>query len=276
MKTKVHSNIANQGATVTETREPSRGTSKKPFVPGIKNILAAIDFSDLSEEALRYGALLAEKFDSIVTPLHVVEPIDHFGLSAEFGLEGKALAEAMRCRLDNLLCRDVDVDRRGDATLRDGRPYKEIIAAAGSLHSDLIVIGCRGAALDYIFLGGTAEHVIRRAPCPVVVVRRPPDAALRLHKILVPVDFSPASVAAARYALGFSQVVGARVTVMKVVPQLPLSWRMGANVGGLERKLRQIAEFDLESLHALLEVPKDAFDILLEQGVPYHQIIEAA
>ncbi len=53
-----------------------------------------------------------------------------------------------------------------------GIPFREIDQCAKTLDVDLIVIPTHGrSALKQVFMGGTAEQVVRYAPCPVLVVR---------------------------------------------------------------------------------------------------------
>jgi nucleotide-binding universal stress UspA family protein len=52
-----------------------------------------------------------------------------------------------------------------------------------------------------MILGGTAEQVIRHAPCPVLIARSTrPEAKLRFRKILAPVDFSECSATGVKLA----------------------------------------------------------------------------
>jgi Universal stress protein family len=56
--------------------------------------------------------------------------------------------------------------------VRIGRPFHEIVTLAEALHIDLIIVATHGhTGLKHVFLGSTAERVIRHAPCPVLVVR---------------------------------------------------------------------------------------------------------
>jgi universal stress protein A len=55
--------------------------------------------------------------------------------------------------------------------VRTGRPATEIVEAATELESDLIIISTHGHTGLKAVLGGTTEHVVRHAPCPVLVVR---------------------------------------------------------------------------------------------------------
>jgi nucleotide-binding universal stress UspA family protein len=53
-----------------------------------------------------------------------------------------------------------------------GKPYREILRVAGELEPDLIVMGVQGrSAIDLGFFGSTTQHVVRRAPCPVLTLK---------------------------------------------------------------------------------------------------------
>ena len=56
--------------------------------------------------------------------------------------------------------------------VRHGVPYVEVTDAARTLKMDLIVITTHGyTGLKHVFLGSTAERIVRHAPCPVLTVR---------------------------------------------------------------------------------------------------------
>jgi nucleotide-binding universal stress UspA family protein len=56
--------------------------------------------------------------------------------------------------------------------VRMGDPSREIIAAAKELEIDLIILATHGrTGLSHFLLGSTAEKVVRRAGCPVLIVR---------------------------------------------------------------------------------------------------------
>ena len=56
-------------------------------------------------------------------------------------------------------------------TVKVGNPREDIVGTAADLEADLLIIGSHSKRgfLD-IALGGTAQHVSRHAPCPVVLV----------------------------------------------------------------------------------------------------------
>ena len=70
------------------------------------------------------------------------------------------------------LKRQLQVEER----LAQGKPFVEIGRIAREEAVDLIVIPTRSKPdPKRTHLGSTAEHVVRLAPCPVLVVRHPDD-----------------------------------------------------------------------------------------------------
>ena len=54
----------------------------------------------------------------------------------------------------------------------EGNPGDTIVDAATSENVDLVVVGSHGrGTVGRFFVGSVSEHVVRNAPCPVLVVR---------------------------------------------------------------------------------------------------------
>lgn len=142
----------------------------------LKRILVAVDFSEHSRIALRYGAELAESFDAELIACHVMEPLHHFSQVPPIG-DG-----VMPARIPELQVSDVrtlaekwldESNVSGSRILiKPGHPFAEIVRQARDEDVDLIVIGTHGhGAVAHMLLGSVAERVVRKAPCPVLVVR---------------------------------------------------------------------------------------------------------
>ena len=143
-----------------------------------KQILCPVDFSDFSDYAMRYAALLAQKFEARLTLLHVVAPI-------LVPLPGDALVPPMRqadladiadaCR-ERLTRTAGDLAEKGIAVacrVTNGAPYLEILRMAEEMHADMIVMGTHGrSGLVHLMIGSVAERVVRKAPCAVLTVKR--------------------------------------------------------------------------------------------------------
>lgn len=133
-----------------------------------KRILVPTDFSDCSKSALQLAVALAngEKETSVFV-LHVVEPAvpsydDELGV-----LEPEALKTEIEA-----LAASRDHDVQIDAEICYGEPDDEILNFAKKESIDLIVMGTHGRTglLEYL-VGNTAENVMRKAICPVLMVR---------------------------------------------------------------------------------------------------------
>ena len=140
----------------------------------VKRILVPIDLSEPSKNALRYALALAQQFGAKLILLYVVEPVathdfDYHPLVLELD---KIMAVA-RDRLKKLCAQEVVGPSRIEQTLvRNGVAHGEITDAAKRLRADLIVISTHGrTGLKHVWLGSTAERVVRHAHCPVLVVR---------------------------------------------------------------------------------------------------------
>lgn len=135
-------------------------------------ILCAIDFSACSRAALDYALSLARESGAALTLAHVLEtrPLyADFAPAAVIDLD--AWTREARAHLRGMLS---DADRSTcavDEIVREGKPYREILAMATERDADLIVLGVRGrAATDLFVFGSTTHHVIREARCAVLTV----------------------------------------------------------------------------------------------------------
>jgi nucleotide-binding universal stress UspA family protein len=67
----------------------------------------------------------------------------------------------------------------GEVTVVRGVPFREILETAKMQQVDLIIMGTQGrTGLQHVLMGSVAEKVVRLAPCPVLVVRQPPDVPI--------------------------------------------------------------------------------------------------
>lgn len=136
------------------------------------NILVPTDFSDCAEHALDYASALGAKLGATV---HLMN-----ALGAALPELSVALTDAMIRNLERVHQERLDqlADPRrsqvaiGSTIVKSGDARDAIIEAAQELDADLIVIGTHGRrGVSRLVLGSVAEDVMRRAPCPVLLVR---------------------------------------------------------------------------------------------------------
>lgn len=147
----------------------------------LKQILVPIDFSACSRRALSYALRFAQQFGAQLLLVHVVEPMvvpENMLLAVpELPEAGGGLVNDAQQRLDQLARKEIPPEIKVNATVRVGRPYHEIIETAQAEAADLIIIATHGyTGLKHVFLGSTAERVVRHASCPVLTVREPERA----------------------------------------------------------------------------------------------------
>jgi nucleotide-binding universal stress UspA family protein len=143
--------------------------------PLFRRILCASDLTGASDATLDMALSLAEENMARVTLLHVVESLPqavvHGALGAQLGQFQRQLVAEARKRLERAAHATTgfcDVEQR----VEKGTPWREILRVAEQCYADLIVVGAHArGAVSRSFFGSTANHVMRQAGCPVLVVR---------------------------------------------------------------------------------------------------------
>jgi nucleotide-binding universal stress UspA family protein len=152
------------------------------------HILVSLDGSEIAEQVLPHVEALAEKFGSKITLLRAIIPPALPLMETPMGLpvtpyttevyvgaaeaERQAASDYLREVGDRLRNRGLQVEQE----LPDGPPAGEIIERASALGVDLIAMTTHGrGGLERLVLGSVAEDVLRRAPCPVLLVRAKPE-----------------------------------------------------------------------------------------------------
>ncbi|MFC6615407.1 universal stress protein [Halopenitus salinus] len=134
-------------------------------------IVIATDGSDSVRRAVDVALDLADRFDSAVHALYVID-------SGEVDSSPEAVREDLRDALDergrSALSDVADrTDLRVETAVREGRPAAEISGYAREVDADVVATGTRGRHGENRFLiGSVAERVVRTCPVPVLTVRQ--------------------------------------------------------------------------------------------------------
>jgi universal stress protein A len=138
----------------------------------LKNILVPLDFSDFSLKALRYAVPFARQFGATLTLLHVVELPAY---TPELPNPPAFLPEddeAVTSQLETIRQAEIPEDLNVNTIVCHNFVFDGILNAAREIPADLIVTTTHGrTGLMHLLIGSTAESVVRKAPCPVLVVR---------------------------------------------------------------------------------------------------------
>ncbi|GGX48919.1 universal stress protein [Saccharospirillum salsuginis] len=128
------------------------------------------------DSALRQARQLCLAFGARLTVMTVLrEPSVHWRFSTRLP-DAATLKNRLREQADNeLTALADDFGTQGiDATayVAFGKPLVEVVRRVQSESVDLIVLAGETPDLEHRLLGSLAQHLIRKAPCPVWVVRR--------------------------------------------------------------------------------------------------------
>src|SRR4029077_7669191 len=250
----------------------------------IRNILVPIDFSKMSIGAIKTARQLARRFPATIHIAHVRRvdyatafsapspPIAPFPLMTyEQDAEKRVLQELNRLAYEHGIS-SVSWPRVG------GGPVVKAICRFGQkIPADLILMPTHGRpGLKHVFLGSTAEPVVRHSPCPVLVVRErrrqsKTGPRLTVKRILVPVDFSECSQEGLQYAIGFANQFGARIMLLHATYLGYIYSSEGTalyDVRGLQNAARENAERQIRKGVRAAKFGRAKYEIVFTDGSP--------
>jgi universal stress protein A len=142
----------------------------------IKSILFPTDFSQYNDAALHYVSVLAAETNATLHIVYVHETRDHSAAMGEasyvFASSWKDELKAVRKRLS--LVRPQAPAVTYEHHCLTGIPDEEIVSFATDKCVDLIVMASHGrTGLSRLLMGSVAEAVMRKSPCPVLIVKQP-------------------------------------------------------------------------------------------------------
>jgi nucleotide-binding universal stress UspA family protein len=128
-----------------------------------------LDLSTNGMDAIDVATSLAKADGGRITFFHTAIP----DLPTESGYAAIELAEALRAAQTELgRVRPTDPSVPFAHEIRQGEPAAEIVKFAKENNVDMIVMTTHGrSGISRLLMGSVAEHVIRKAPCPVLTLR---------------------------------------------------------------------------------------------------------
>jgi nucleotide-binding universal stress UspA family protein len=259
----------------------------------LRRILCPVDFSRSSKQALDYAVALTAWYEAGLTVLHACAEVPVFELAST--LEPS--------RMSPVTLKDIDLDERR-AALRTFAAsaastvpvdvlaeeamdaQSEILLQAGRLNADLLVMGTHGrSGFEHLLLGSVTEKVLRKAPCPVLVV--PPHApgpgraiGPVFKRIVCAVDLSNSSRRALDYALDLAQEADARITLLHAIEFPPALREVVFSTDVDVDRMHAAAEAEyLRRLRALVPPAARAYCTVatrVSEGKPHREISHVA
>lgn len=144
----------------------------------IDKIVAAVDFSEISDRIMKLALLMAEQYQAELNIIFVAETIPT-------ALAGFAMTDVPITQIEEdmyehskkRLEKFVEKYRAGysiplKCQVLEGQAAKGIIEWSEKNDVDLIIMGTHGyKGLEKMLMGSVAERVLKLAPCPVLTTR---------------------------------------------------------------------------------------------------------
>jgi len=144
----------------------------------IEKILFPTDFSSYANYALRYALSFASTYKAKLYVFHVITELNlPIGMGGTLYPPAKIYEEMekeAKKKIEGVIPEDYSKIVEVENIIVRGTPFLEIIKAAREYNVDIITIATHGhTGLSHVFLGSTAEKVVRKAPCPVLCIKYP-------------------------------------------------------------------------------------------------------
>lgn len=256
-------------------------------MPRVRKILFPTDFSPASVAAFDHALLWAEMTDAELLLLHVLSltTADPFNPEHHFPAPDE-LFDRLQTLADSEMAELLEAHREKPLRLREfvrRAPEVErgILDFAVAEKVDLILMGTHGRrGASHLMMGSVAAEVLRRAPCPVMVIpARGEHPAGRIQRILAPVDFSAGSKQSAAVARDLAATTGASLELFHVVPDLEVPLPMNpAGLGASTSVVRDLVPAAREALAEMAAQPGPEAAITTEvwHGPPAPTILNRA
>lgn len=141
----------------------------------MKTILTPVDFSTATARVIDAAVDLAHAVEGEVVLLHAVQPptvTSDYGLAMENVQEIISVSEKASARqLEHLLRQLSDRGVKSRTEQTTGPAVSAIVSAAEAFKAAYVVMGSHGhTALYDLLVGSTTHGVLKKSPCPVVIV----------------------------------------------------------------------------------------------------------
>ena len=197
-------------------------------------ILVPLDGSAFAEQALDVAAALALRSGVPLLLAYAHPPLDLPGdtgtLTANILEWDAGRQEQMRSYLATVAGRLCRPGLAVSIVVLEGDPVAAISREAASHSVNLIVMTTHGrTGLSRAWLGSVADGLVHHSDVPLLLVRPPVEHAgtgngAPFHRILVPLDGSPAAEQALDPAVAVARLSDAQITLLRIVapPQPPV------------------------------------------------------
>lgn len=248
----------------------------------IEKILCPLDFSEYSAKAYDYAQSLAQHYGARLLLQHVVQPLTstypYYAFPDSINEVFWNLDAHAEKKLTEFATEHQANGLHTERFVHSGTVTDCVLEFAEKEGVDMIVMGTHGRhGFDRLTMGSVTEKILRKARCPVLVVRNPAhdfvhpgdsSEPVHLRRILFCTDFSEHSSRALAYALSLAMEYNAELSMLHVLEDLPDNKNLEGTVAEFTRRLEE-------------PVPEDARNwckvrSVVRIGKPYQQILQVA
>lgn len=140
-----------------------------------RKILCPVDLSEFSDEILSYAKEVAKGFNSELIVLTVIPTLEYYVPYESFIIPDNILQmkENLQLEVEKDMERLIgSIDYPAKKMIRWGIPHNVILDIIREEEIELVVMGTHGrSGIEHLILGSVAEKIIRKSPCPVLIVR---------------------------------------------------------------------------------------------------------
>ncbi len=185
----------------------------------MKKILVPTDFSDQAENALKVAVQLAKKYDSEIHMLHMIElPMHQIIATSNFSELPEAVffMKVAHNNFEKALDKDYLEDLDIFENIKFNIASNGILDACKEEDIDLIVMGSHGASgFKEMFIGSTAEKVVRTSKKPVLVIKNGHDV-FDVNDFVFASDFKNDNKETYNQAVKLAKSWGAKIHLLMV------------------------------------------------------------
>lgn len=244
----------------------------------VTHVLAASDLSPESAHVVQRATRIASLRGARCTVIHAlgldVPDVVRTFFGQDTAAITKGVVDGVRATLVEATTGQGPGAPGPSVVVETGLPGPTIKDFAAQHDVDLIVVGgFSGRLVRRMVLGSTASQVVRRSTCPVLVVRLP--AIRDYRRVLIAVDFSPASATSIRLA---QQLAPQAELVLIHVSALPLQAQMAyggvseEQIARYRTEARSRASWSLEQVADSAGLGPEGYDSIVVDGDPVEQI----
>jgi nucleotide-binding universal stress UspA family protein len=151
----------------TPDHKPAEG-----LPPDIHRVLLGTDLGHTSELATDRAFDLAQRHGADLLVVSVIDPGDLRQPMGPVGIRWDQVHDGRQDAAQRLVARGRAIGVAVSFLVWTGDPGESIVSAAEAEGADLVVVGTHGrGTIGRLLLGSVSDYVVRRAPCPVLVVR---------------------------------------------------------------------------------------------------------